>query len=85
MAEEMDDDGDCYMRQRLLYAEEVYLYKIPPMKDANGHRSVVFRLITCCELQKSCSCSSMLTPCVIAVQSRRLESSQPDQDMLLTS
>lgn len=34
------DDSDSLMRQRLLYAEEVYLYKIPPMKDANGHRFV---------------------------------------------
>lgn len=35
----MEPNGNnSLVRQRLLYAEEVYLYKIPPMKDANGHR-----------------------------------------------
>ena len=37
MAEEPNENNSL-VRQRLLYAEEVYLYKIPPMKDANGHR-----------------------------------------------
>jgi hypothetical protein len=64
MAEEMDHDGDSYMRQRLLYAEEVYLYKIPPMKDANGHRSVVSifvdHVLLVANSKLAASCSSLL-------------------------
>ena len=36
----MSDDGDATsaMRQRLMQADEVYIYKIPPLKNAGGHR-----------------------------------------------
>ena len=38
--ENSDDDASQLMRQKLMSADEVYLYKIPPLKDAGGHRCV---------------------------------------------
>ncbi|KAL7565286.1 hypothetical protein ACA910_014577 [Epithemia clementina (nom. ined.)] len=35
----MSDDATSAMRQRLMTAEDVYVYKIPPMKNSGGHRA----------------------------------------------
>jgi len=33
------EDGDqVELRQKLMSADEVYVYKIPPLKNAGGHR-----------------------------------------------
>jgi len=37
----MNDDGSStLLRQKLMSADVVYLYKIPPLKGAGGHRYV---------------------------------------------
>jgi hypothetical protein len=33
-----EEDAISAMRQRLMTADEVYVYKIPPLKDSGGHR-----------------------------------------------
>lgn len=35
----MSEETSSAMRQRLMTADEVYVYKIPPMKSAGGHRA----------------------------------------------
>jgi hypothetical protein len=32
--------NESFMRQKLMSAEECYVYKIPPLKDSGGHRYV---------------------------------------------
>ena len=38
--EEEEENASSAMRQKLMSAEEVYVYKIPPLKTAGGHRYV---------------------------------------------
>jgi len=35
------NDEPSHLVQRLMSCDEVYLYKIPPMKDSGGHRYVL--------------------------------------------
>lgn len=43
------------MRQKLMFAEEVYLYKIPPLKTAGGHRCVWLYVLLLLLLNKWCA------------------------------
>lgn len=38
---EEEEDASSAMRQKLMSSEEVYVYKIPPLKTAGGHRYVL--------------------------------------------
>ena len=46
--QQQDDDhvaSSQLMRQKLMSADECYIYKIPPLRDAGGHRCVVIRYL----------------------------------------
>jgi adaptin ear-binding coat-associated protein 1/2 len=53
--EDDEPSATSALRQRLLTVDEVYVYKIPPLKNAGGHRCVVGRTaaVVCC-----CCCYS---------------------------
>lgn len=36
--EEQESNASSALRQKLMTADEVYVYKIPPLKNAGGHR-----------------------------------------------
>mmetsp|Transcript_16292 Transcript_16292/g.32757 ORF Transcript_16292/g.32757 Transcript_16292/m.32757 type:complete len:273 (-) Transcript_16292:76-894(-) len=41
-----DEDATSAMRQRFMTADEVYIYKIPPLKNSGGHRAEDWNLAT---------------------------------------
>lgn len=40
MTDDKDESTTTFMRQKLMSADECYVYKIPPLKDSGGHRYV---------------------------------------------
>lgn len=36
-----DDMMTIHMKQKLMSSDEVYVYKLPPLKNSTGHRYVI--------------------------------------------
>jgi hypothetical protein len=79
-----DEDNEALqaMRQKLMTADEVYIYKSPPLKTAGGHRCVVLCALLLCLVTAACCMQFCILCCFdshtflmiyVALQSGKLE------------